>query len=1326
MQPITPRKDATTISFNSYLSPSFVQNSGVKPEFQDFSSKYNLQLRVPDEAELRRSPLKRRELKEQGLLHPDEIAFGQFRTHFHRRTLPSVLKTFDKRARDLCKKWVRKPRGDPTVTPVITSLPQATNSRERIELRELLDQVLDEYAPTSARQTPGPVPDETTPQPCVSTSTRATPGPEPEEATTSQPRRPTKRTSDEIVAKVPKRSKSDASISPPDVSAPAAEQNVRRSERLERRDRSLYGVSTNVSRETLVFTDNGHRVSQGTQTTIEAGSQEKSRWPPAPLPVSQDEFAISSSSLRVLDESFNQIDNRIENVRQYLDSSSPTHTYSDFSSLLPDHELARLEESFLESEAEQPTSPAIIELEIRLNSSWPRIPLGVTKAPFVVIWEVLRALLHCNIDTSLLDDLEFNDSWDDPIKLWHALQSHRAFSGKTLPEKSSKAAWDAAQTNFRVRKKAVILVISLTPSTVATGPFFKVQLQPLKIDLTHRLARRFGPDRFIEMIVPSIDPQNVPVLKNMPDEAITYTRRWLSTNPHPLAGRFWKPFFVRSFRDEHAKKSRKNDWFEPEPKQVMKDRFNLFAQDGNDFLPPESESQYPKKNEPSDSHAKMSVTGLIQWLLEPPSSAKQPVLKLFSRIALGLSRTEPTIVLEESQFRHMETDILSPLGNVMNDGIGRISPLLARRIRDSMGLTATPAGFQGRIGGAKGFWIIDVSERSDDIWIETYPSQRKWNCNFEDEDHRTFEVSSAPKLPVSASLNTQFLPILMHQAPSKRQKEALQDHLSDLLVRVLEKEIEEQQTAMTDPLACSVWVEKSSMSRRAERLEEDQVPRLGSVPRHDEDRIQMFLAAGFRPMELKMLWEMVWKLCKERCEELKRRINLKVGQSMYAYMVIDFEGILAEDEVHVSFSSCFEDEMSHFADTHLHGVDVLVARSPAHFASDIQKVKAVFKPELGALKDVVVFPRTGNFSLADKLSGGDYDGDQAWVCWDPQIVDNFESAAVPESPDLVKEKFLSKRTGKYEDLMRQHGDRATLKFLEEGFEFNMQPTFLGMCTTFKENLCYKRQSVADSTAVRLSTMLSNLVDQGKQGIVFTNKDFARFKRSLLKKNEPEPAAPKYKLDSWTGKGRPSHIIDFLKFEVMIPQVDKELKRLSDTTKGHEVAIWDRDLASMWNKYNEMRLKQNKRVGHGMSMLQTDIENFQKKVEKLSGNEDLSFDAKVSHAYEDFQLIKPRGFSGTLEKVIADPEAKQHTEWSLLRASTYYKLYYKRSTFLWWIIGDELAALKAKASRDGPIVYVNAKSYAAMKHDPKYVKARTAMREGMDDPDSGVLETYDDE
>ena len=67
-------------------------------------------------------------------------------------------------------------------------------------------------------------------------------------------------------------------------------------------------------------------------------------------------------------------------------------------------------------------------------------------------------------------------------------------------------------------------------------------------------------------------------------------------------------------------------------------------------------------------------------------------------------------------------------------------------------------------------------------------------------------------------------------------------------------------------------------------------------------------------------------------------MNIALGQSTYAYMIADPLAILGENEVHLGFSSAFHDSRSGFDQSMLHDVDVLVARSPAHLPSDIQKV----------------------------------------------------------------------------------------------------------------------------------------------------------------------------------------------------------------------------------------------------------------------------------------------------------------------------------------------------------------------------------------------------
>lgn len=71
-------------------------------------------------------------------------------------------------------------------------------------------------------------------------------------------------------------------------------------------------------------------------------------------------------------------------------------------------------------------------------------------------------------------------------------------------------------------------------------------------------------------------------------------------------------------------------------------------------------------------------------------------------------------------------------------------------------------------------------------------------------------------------------------------------------------------------------------------------------------------------------------------------MNIGLGQSTYAYMIADPLAVLEENEIHLGFSSVFHDPRSGFDQSMLHNMDILVARSPAHLPSDIQKVADMF------------------------------------------------------------------------------------------------------------------------------------------------------------------------------------------------------------------------------------------------------------------------------------------------------------------------------------------------------------------------------------------------
>ena len=98
---------------------------------------------------------------------------------------------------------------------------------------------------------------------------------------------------------------------------------------------------------------------------------------------------------------------------------------------------------------------------------------------------------------------------------------------------------------------------------------------------------------------------------------------------------------------------------------------------------------------------------------------------------------------------------------------------------------------------------------------------------------------------------------------------------------------------------------------------------------------------GFEPAECSFLKDICYKAANVYCQRLEKKMKIGIGRSTIALMIADPLGILEEGEVHLGFSSCFRDERSRFQDTFLNGIDVLVARNPAHLPSDIQKVSFI-------------------------------------------------------------------------------------------------------------------------------------------------------------------------------------------------------------------------------------------------------------------------------------------------------------------------------------------------------------------------------------------------
>jgi hypothetical protein len=673
-----------------------------------------------------------------------------------------------------------------------------------------------------------------------------------------------------------------------------------------------------------------------------------------------------------------------------------------------------------------------------------------------------------------------------------------------------------------------------------------------------------------------------------------------------------------------------------------------------------------------------------------------------------LSKTWKTVELELSEFRYAPDLLSDDTKEVMNDGCGRLSLKMARNIVQCLGLNYIPSGFQARIGGAKGFWVVDVNDDSGRQWIEIYPSQTKWDrfprvtdLPQYEADHRTFEVVSWVKPLKSAALNLQLIPLLEDRGKNRF---SMREAISSLLVKGLMYEIEVQRAAMESPQSFRKWV-RDNNSGIEERIKHGQVPYVAGLPRSLEEQLNMLLDVGFDPQRLQFLKDLAWKAYTQKCDLLKKKLNITVGLSTYAYMAVDFSGTLQPDEVHLCFSNHFTDEASGFSETLLDGIDVLVARCPAHYISDIQKVKAVWKRELKALKDVIVFSSKGDFPLAKKLSGGDYDGDIAWICFEPAIVNEFINADIPECPDLVQLEYIQKDQTTYSDISTEYADPVPV-FLQHCFDFNLRDNLLGICTNHKEWLCYTNNNVSNSEAVFLSTLLSDLVDQRKQGFTFTMQSWERVKTEVIKTKVREPY---YKHDKLDGRRQTEHIIDYLKFIVAERTVEDTLVAFHKSLAT--ASYWDDDVVKLAHWARE-RARESPNWKSLLEQLEHDIKtvkkawtrhfNRQRNPESMA-----NFISIITSLYDQWQAISPpptNPFSQTLAPSCL-PSLELST-FALLKASLGFTLGSRKyvSKFIWWMAGKQLAVLKAMyGCEGGNTAVITPQMYAMLRPDSTFVK-----------------------
>jgi RNA-dependent RNA polymerase len=306
-----------------------------------------------------------------------------------------------------------------------------------------------------------------------------------------------------------------------------------------------------------------------------------------------------------------------------------------------------------------------------------------------------------------------------------------------------------------------------------------------------------------------------------------------------------------------------------------------------------------------------------------------------------------------------------------SDGVGKISRFLAQMVTSQHKITTPtddpPSAFQFRLGGAKGMLAISPDPQPQGVHIR--PSQQKFETN-----QNGLEIIRWSQYSL-ATLNRQLILVLSALDIPDR---VFHDKLKLMLNNI--------QRAMCNDLKATELLQKYT----------------------DPNQITLILSGmvkyGFRRTEEPFVNTMLelWKSW--HLKHLKEKAKIAIDQGANLLGVMDETGVLKgffEDSIPPPNAS-YEERLAALPEIFvqicrlpesgkfeiIEGLCIL-ARNPSLHPGDIRVVRAVNRPELRELRDVVVFPQTGDQDIASMCSGGDLDGDDYLVIWDPDLIPQY-------------------------------------------------------------------------------------------------------------------------------------------------------------------------------------------------------------------------------------------------------------------------------------------------------------------------------------------------
>ncbi|GAB1312244.1 hypothetical protein MFIFM68171_02454 [Madurella fahalii] len=294
------------------------------------------------------------------------------------------------------------------------------------------------------------------------------------------------------------------------------------------------------------------------------------------------------------------------------------------------------------------------------------------------------------------------------------------------------------------------------------------------------------------------------------------------------------------------------------------------------------------------------------------------------------------------------------------DGVGKISPMLSQLVSDAWGLHSAPSAFQFRMGGCKGVLVTWPEAKGTEVHIRR--SQEKFHA-----EYNGLEIIRCSQF-ACATLNRQTITVLSCLGIP-----------DDVFTDMMKEQLASYDAAMADKnkaielLNC--YVDENMTTTTIARMV------VNGFMDSKEPFVQTIL----------QLWRS-WSI-----KGLKEKARLIVNSGAFVLGGVDETGTLrghsktTEGYAEVPRERLpqiflqIPDPRDRSTYKAITGI-CMVGRNPSLHPGDIRVVEAVDVPELRHIKNVVLFPRNGDRDVPSMCSGGDLDGDDFFVIWDPKLI----------------------------------------------------------------------------------------------------------------------------------------------------------------------------------------------------------------------------------------------------------------------------------------------------------------------------------------------------